>query len=634
MVRTSGSLVRRVIAWTVRVVTTLMLGFACLMTWTSVAQAGPIDWFCNPSPPKLGVAGQDVERPDPLPPKVSPFTPGSDVSVFARYGFAGLHYHVYQGCAPGASAANTVANINFEMAQAVVAFSQDVTEVAMNPTFLTVFDPVIRDVVSVLYRNIFLTFAGIVLTLTGLSVVLLARRGEVKSSVLYVVTTALVFVSLNFVADYSVRAGHAADDVSSWAVGTVHGALNQGGEWSDDPAMRVGTTLSDSALYQAWLDGTFGDANSAAVREYAGKLYSAQAFTWRETQRYYAASPGEKREMVKAKQDQFREVAEALKREYPNAYTHMIGDHPGNRVMASLLALLAAISGGGLLIISGFLIILSLMIFRLGLMLFPLFALPAIHYRFRMLLVGTGERMITSLAIAVIYGIIVALYIRIMGAVLDPSNALPGWLKFVILGLLAITTVLLLKSWKHLTAPFRFHSSHAIQREAFADTVTAIPDAGKRGWRQTKKWGGRLTSAVVAGAAGGAAGAATYEAVREDNTRSPDEYSWVRPEASRPAADTEAGGLGVSDAPGGALPPGMDSGPDGTRSGSGNDPPSGGGGTYDPRSGDPRFDGGSPIVAEPDEDGVYRVTDVENRSGSTRYDPRFGFTDRDDRGGG
>lgn len=608
MVAAIAHVTRVAAAWAARVATVAAVTLAVLVTLAAGhAQAFP--GVCGPTPPSAETVAAQVpgERPDRygIGPDVSPFTSGSASSVYSRYGHAGLRFVVYdQGCTPDPAANITtfLANTMMDAAWMTAAFSSRITGAAVNPTYLSIFDPLISNVVQTLYDNVFLSLGAVTLLVVGLAMLWVGRAGEISRTATYAATAALVFIGVTLLAGYPVKAGHAVDRAATGVVTAVNQKLTGKGPGGEPPRVAVQSSLSEQVLYPAWVRGTFGSTGSPAAKQYAGKLFDAQTFTRRETIRFYNEDPASRREMLEQKRQQYTQVAKQIKQTDPNAYEHLRGNHGDGRMVAAFLAMVATIGGTALLILSGVLLILALLTVRLTVMLAPMFAVLAMHHRFVGVLTGVVNTTARAVVMAVAASIVAALNITALGTILA-STEVAWWLRLLLLVLVPIGAFMLVWKWR------RHVRVSKVDGGATKTTGGVVKRAAK--FAAKKYVGGGITGSVIA-------------------DKLDDKFSTRHgPAAQRPPARPEADPAPPPAAPSGPQMSPSRSAPE-LNPGPGtwveNEPDARG---ARPARVDPRTTDGAPdgvLVAHRGDDGAYRITDAEaGAAPRSRFDPRTGF---------
>src|SRR4051812_11059241 len=160
---------------------------------TSPHTAGALGFDCTDAPapevPGRGLTGFFAGEPDPLPAPGDPFAANSTTTIYEQYGYAGLRWNNYDlGCgpdatrAPDAVAGTAIANWLFNLPKVAVAFTNAVVGVAFDPSFFSVFDPVVADVSDALYTDVFTAWVPLTLAATGFLLIWRARRADLASS--------------------------------------------------------------------------------------------------------------------------------------------------------------------------------------------------------------------------------------------------------------------------------------------------------------------------------------------------------------------------------------------------------------------------------------------------------------------
>ena len=412
----------------------------------------------TPEVPGRGVVGFFESPPKTPPPAGDPFAPNSTTTIYQQYGYAGLRFNTYDlGCgpdvlvAPAATTGTSVANWLITMPKAAVAATGAVLGAAFAPTFLQVFDPLVNQVVQTLRRTVFDQWAALVVAALGLLLVWRARQASLASSAAAVGWALLVMVLATMVFRWPLVAGHAADQTVTSTLGAVTGGLNgtQPGA-GGSPSDRSIAGMQEALLYQAWLGGTFGDANSDVAKRYGPVIFDSQAMTWAQAQ-VLKADPARGQQIIAAKQKTFQDTAAKIKAQDPDAYDYLTGNRSDSRVGYALLAGLAAMCAVPFLLIAGLLVLGALIIVRFGVMLFPAFATLGLFPTMRGLVTGIGNTLAAALINAIVFGIGAAVAVRGIGILLAPSTGLPPWLDVVLLLLFTIVMWAALRPFRRLT---------------------------------------------------------------------------------------------------------------------------------------------------------------------------------------
>jgi hypothetical protein len=435
---------------TARVISVFALAGATLFVAPGTASALPIVGGCTtppaPESPQQGISGFFMSKPDPVPATEDPFAANAKTTPFEQYGLAGLSWYTYDlGCGgaardPSGSISTWAARLMFIPAKATVAALTGVSEAALNPTYLSAFDPLLNSLVSSLRKAIYTPLFPLAVMLTGLLLMAQATRQRVSESTTAIGWCLLVTVIAAALFAWPVRAGHAADTVISKGVGAVSsGITGEGG----DPGDQVANLLYGPFLYRMWLMGEFCDPDSVGAQQHGAALLQAQALNWQESEQ--ARTQGAK--VTDAKQKTFSDVAGQVKNDDPSAYECVAG-HGSASLEASILADVGVLLMAPFLLIGGLILIAAYLVVRFAVIFAPALLTAGAFFPLRGIVVAAGRVVAAAVINGILFTLAVLLVIRVDSAILDPSTALPSWLRLVLVGV--ITVVM----W-YLTRPFR-----------------------------------------------------------------------------------------------------------------------------------------------------------------------------------
>jgi hypothetical protein len=448
----------------------------------------------TPEVPGRGVVGFFEPKPDEPPPPGDPWAPNSTTTIYEQYGYAGLRFNTYDlGVgpdlvrSPDASIGTSVANWLFTFPKAAVAATGAVVGAAFQPDFLGVFDPLITNVVETLRTTVFEQWVFLTIAALGLLLMWRAREASLASSAAAIGWALFVLVLATLVFRWPLAAGNAADQTVTTTLGAVSGGLNgTAPEARSDAGMQAMSGMHEALLYQSWLGGTFGDANSEVARRYGPDIFDSQALTWREAQ-ILKDDPARGRDIIEAKQEKFNETAEKIQKEDPDAYEYLTGQRSDTRVGYAVLAGFATLCAVPFLLLAGLLVLGSLIIVRFGVMLFPAFATLALFPTMRGLVVGLGNTMAAAVINAVVFGIGAAITVKGIGVLLSPESALAPWLDVILVLLLTVVMWAALRPFRRLSMMVSRNRNHFGAATGAAGEMT----------RSAARTGGRiLTSAL------------------------------------------------------------------------------------------------------------------------------------------
>jgi hypothetical protein len=422
----------------------LLAGLFAMFAPAPAFAALPVVGDCKPAPtpevPGRGMTGW-FGRPNQ--------TGGEGATLYERYDLAGMTWSTYDlGCGgsvrdEGATWDTFLANGLLQLPKMGVAAVAAITEASRQPTFLGVFDPLLREITTRLTNGFAHVWLPVTVALVGLIIVWGAHRGQTARNVTAVGWVLLVVAMLSAVVRWPVEAGHAADSTIVASVGAADRSI-AGGSTSSG-AGSAGETAYEAVLYQQWAAGVFGSATSATARKYGPALLDATALTWDEAARS-EADPGTAKRIVEDKQKAFGDIADKIKDEDPDAYRHLQGK-TADRLGLAALSLLAATCTLPFLLAASLLLLGAFLIIRFVVMIFPLLATVGVMQPTAGVVRSTIRVASAAAVNSVMFGVLSAVAVRILGFELL-SAGLPGWLAVT---LALITTICL---WR-LSHPFR-----------------------------------------------------------------------------------------------------------------------------------------------------------------------------------
>jgi len=421
----------------------------------------------TPEVPGRGVVGFFESPPKTPPPAADPFAPNSTTSIYEQYGYAGLRWNTYDlGCgpdlarSPDAAIGTAVANWIIALPKAAVAATGAVISAAFAPDFLGVFDPLISNVVDTLRHAVFEQWAFVVVAALGLLLMWRARQASLASAAGAIGWALLVMVLVTMVFRWPLVAGHAADETVTSTLGAVTGGLNDKAPGAARDAGTEATAgMHEALLYQSWLGGTFGDANSDVAKKYGPVIFDATALTWSEAQ-ILKTDPDAGKKIIEAKQKKFEDAASKIKDADPDAYDYLTGRRSDTRVGYAMLAGLATLCAVPFLFVAGLLVLGALIIVRFGVMLFPAFATLGLFPTMRTLVTGIGSTVVSALINAMVFGIGAAVTVLGMGVLLSPSTGTPPWLDIILMLLLTVVMWVALRPFRRLTQMVSSRTNH------------------------------------------------------------------------------------------------------------------------------------------------------------------------------
>ncbi len=430
---------------------------ALLVGAPSLAQAAPFDCKQAPVPqsPGTGVTSVFVHRPSTLPAAEDPFQPGAKTTIYQQYGFAGLRWNTYDlGCGPdasrdpGAVVFNGLANFIMAFPLAAIAATLALLDRVFNPTWLAVFDPLMRNVTGALGgSHWFAVWFPLSLICVGIFLLIRSRRAQYAETAQHAGWVVVVLAAVTFAVGWPLLAGGMFDTVITGSIRTTNTALAGVPNGNASATDAVGSNLYGAVLYRSWLRGEFGSADSATARTYGPQLFQASALTWREADTVQKDPGGQGKKIIEDKQARFKQVAEQVQQDDPDAYQHLTGHSADDRAGYAGLAWVFAVLCCAFFILAALLVVLALLVMRVAVMLLPVVAPAAAFPLLRSSILDKALNVVGGAVYnAVVFGVAVGIYTLTVGFMF--GSGLPDWLAVVVLGVL--TAVF----WR-LTRPFR-----------------------------------------------------------------------------------------------------------------------------------------------------------------------------------
>lgn len=329
----------------------------------------PGDTDCKEAPdpefPGAGVVG-DLD-----PPIASQGKPGG---VYNEQGYGGLIWHTYDlGCGPDAAVApdavtdNWLGGLLFDLSKVIIAASISVNDALMDGGVLSKLDDLLVSGTAALYEGVFAPLIGVALLILGGLMLMRIFRGQlaaVSKQALFMIA-ALGVASATYLTPLLYT-----QMIDNALVGAMNlarsGILMQVGV---DPKYGLGEVLHTEVVWEGWLAGEFGSANSNPAKVLGRDLARSQSFTREEVGR------GEiTQEQVNQKKAQYESVASRLS---PQSYPYFTGK-ASSRVGSGAFALTEAVIYGGFQLVANVVAFICLLTIRLLILLAPLLGLVAV----------------------------------------------------------------------------------------------------------------------------------------------------------------------------------------------------------------------------------------------------------------
>jgi hypothetical protein len=413
----------------------------------------------TPATPDSGLAGWFASRPDAS-------RQSGVAGKYTDYGYAGYSYTTYDQCfAFDSKFENTVANLEFMTATAIVGASNALREKAWDPGQLWGWaDPLVERATKAIYERVFTPFGSITLLVVGLYLLWRSRHAEMSLAMTTAGWALLVMVVVTALAQWPVYSANLADKALVTSLATIHDAVGPTKKTTPPgqcqhpnpaacedrrpPALIASDNAAYTILYKNWLRGLVGSADSKTATTYGDLLYDARSLSWAEQQRI-ATDPRIRDVLMERKQDQWRNFAGRIREDDPAAYEYLTGAKGIERIGAGFIALVSAIMFALFDLTASLLVLLGFVIFRWAVIAAPIIGTVAILRP-----ASAGFRRLVNAVVAALFNIIIfgagaAIYLFAFDLIMTAS--LPGWLQVVLVWLCGVVGWLLLRPYRRIT---------------------------------------------------------------------------------------------------------------------------------------------------------------------------------------
>jgi hypothetical protein len=413
----------------------------------------------TPATPDSGLAGWFASRPDAS-------RQSGVAGLYTDYGYAGYSYTTYDQCfAFDSKFENTIANLEFMVATAVVGASNALREKAWDPGQLWGWaDPLVERATKAIYERVFTPFGSVTLLVVGLYLLWRSRHAEMSLAMTTAGWALLVMVVVTALAQWPVLSANLADRALVTSLGTIHNAV---GPTKKDippdqcrfpnpsacqdrrpPALIASDNAVHTILYKNWLRGLVGSADSNTARTYGTMLYDARSISWAEQQQL-GTDPRTRDAVIERKHDQWRNFAGRIKEEDPAAYEYLNGSKGIERIGAGFIALISAIMFALFDLTASLLVLLGFVVFRWAVIAAPIIGTVALLRP-----ASAGFRRLVNAVVAALFNIVIfgtgaAIYLFAFDLIM--TAALPGWLQVVLVWLCGVVGWLLLRPYRRIT---------------------------------------------------------------------------------------------------------------------------------------------------------------------------------------
>lgn len=449
--------------------------------------------------PDHGVAAALDPAPSPPPRPGDPFEAGSATSIYDQYGYAGLRWHTYDlGCGggirdPQAAIDTMVGNLALSAAVFVTALTNGLhNQVAQPGTYLAPLDKVVAQVTTRLREAIWSPWGGVSLLAVASLLFVYSLRGNlsrVTSAALWAFLVLAVFSALTA---YPSGASTFFDTAVTQTIGNLQAGsagLATSGVHRDGRAQ--GALTVDVVLYDGWARGLLGSTTTSTSRQWAARLFAAQALTRAEAAS--TADPAQRTQLLETKAQEWEAVAEEISEDDPATYAVLQGK-AGGRTGAGFLTLAATLFTVGFRCVADGFLVAGLVMLRLIVMFFPAAAVVGILAPLSGVVRRLGDIAAASVINVVAFAAASVVHTIAVGAVLSSAQGVGMSLMALLVCLvLTITAFVLMLPFLSLTRMLgrRSHSSfmtgvkrnlirYAVNRKATGDgtiDATGHPEA-------------------------------------------------------------------------------------------------------------------------------------------------------------
>jgi hypothetical protein len=428
------------------------------------------------------------------------------IGTYSAYGYAGYQLPMYGSeelalngqCVEsvtipdGASTANALANMEFNLSVATVGAANSMRQAAWEPdTMWGWSNEFMEQGTEVLYRQIFTVFGAVTVGLIGLYLLWRSRQADMNNAVTTVAWAVLILVLVTAVVRWPVKAAEYTDTALTIGMNlstvlisddTAEGCIREDGMDQDrydelkelngenfcvdtrSAAVVASDTVSGQVLYQNWLRTMLGQSEEVTFQErdgevvedaegnpvvtesnaaykYGPALFDAQALSWKENSE--AEDPGTRADLMEEKQQNWQKLVTHIQTEDPEAFANIRGERAWERTGTGFLALLTAIFFSLFDLTASILIILGFMIVRFAIVALPIIGTIALLRPAG----GPFKRLVNTVLGAIInvaiFSLAAVIYIWASSRIL--MTTMPVWLQVVLIGLLGVAAWLLLR---------------------------------------------------------------------------------------------------------------------------------------------------------------------------------------------
>jgi hypothetical protein len=443
---------------------------SCLKQLVKEVADGSLCAEWQPADPRNGVAGFFGDPPSG--PTARQEDPGKATPVAGRYsdyGYASLNFVIYRPCSNTPTTSQEAwrdqfftdaANVEFMLATGIIATNNAIREKAWNPQGLWGWaDEFLGRLDKKVYSNVFTPFGGLTLALLGVYLLWRSRYADMSQTLTIVGWAVFVLVTVTAVTQWPAASAHLADRSLVQSIDMINHSVTIGADNPSNrtdtraPAVHTADDITTEILYQNWLRGTLGSADSATAHKYGPMLYDAKSFTWTEI----TSCPKDRKqagclqELSTKKQREWNWAAAQVQQEDPSAYAYLTGSRGIDRIGVGFVTLLSAISFSLFDLTAWVMVLLGFLIIRWAIIALPALGPIALSRHHAGTFKRLGNAVASSLINVVLFATAGQIYLSACDTILSTST-IPGWLQVLLIVLTASLGWQLLRPYRRLDA--------------------------------------------------------------------------------------------------------------------------------------------------------------------------------------
>ncbi|MGH3971824.1 MAG: hypothetical protein ACRDS9_00635 [Pseudonocardiaceae bacterium] len=381
-----------------------------------------------------------------------PFRSPDEVSIESVYGTAAQWWTYDTGCTGKfvAGAGTSLANVMFQVSAILPSWSHALLDTVVGESDLfAVLDKPVKAATEAVAAGVWEPWLPVVMLLVAGLVLWRARSGRLGGAVTAVGTALGALVVTSVLIQYPTESVHLVDSGVRNVTGMIATGFSEGKVFpngtgaasGEEAVVAVDAQMDDivrSTQYRTWLTGVFGDADSAVAKEYGPRVFRSTHFSWAEYASYRSDPDGAGKMIVEAKQDSFKESADAIKQADPVAYEHFKGEHWAGRTTTALVNLVVVCVPCLFLLLAALIAVAGFVLVRIVVPLAPAAGVIFMFDRTRDIAVSWLKLVVGPLVMGPVCFLIALVLLRFTSAVFEADAV--AWV--VKLGIIVVLTVI------------------------------------------------------------------------------------------------------------------------------------------------------------------------------------------------